>query len=103
MDCLRYRALPAEAFIDAAMKDLGQALLDGKKSVEDPSFPQSRLPFWVLQFWNKMHWIVFAQPQWMKGLSWIDNNIKARVGGSSTTPWEQKLFEDARIQTPYRT
>ena len=37
VDCLRYRALPAEAFVHAAMKDLGQALLDGNKSVEDPA------------------------------------------------------------------
>jgi len=57
VDCLRYRALPTKAFVHAAMEDLGQALLDGKKSVEDPSFPQSRLPLWVLQFWNNMHGI----------------------------------------------
>ena len=35
MDCLCYWALPAEAFVNAAMEDLGQALLDGKKLVED--------------------------------------------------------------------
>ena len=83
MDCLCHQSSSASrCFCQRCNKGLGQAFLDGKKAV---------IPLWVLQFWNKMHWIVFAQAWWMKGLSWIDNNIKARVGASSTVPIRPNL------------
>lgn len=37
--CLKTCTLPPQSFVDAALEGVGQALLDGKKSVEDPRYP----------------------------------------------------------------
>lgn len=56
-------------------KEFGQALLDGALSVEDPSYRNSHLPLWSVQYWNKIYQVVDAQSRWRKSLSWLDVNM----------------------------
>ena len=52
------RALPSQNFVKAMRKEFGQALLNGAVSVEDPSYKNSCLPLWSLQYWHEMYKVV---------------------------------------------
>lgn len=96
--CLKKRTLPPQSFVDAALEGVGQALLDGKKSVEDPRYPGARLPLWVLQFWKEMYRMLVVHAGWRKGYDWITANIEERsdVMGVTGSTEEFKAFEQAR-------
>jgi len=94
--CLSKRTLLPQSFIDAALVELGQALLDGKKSVEDPRYPGARLLLWVMQFWKESYRILAVQAWWRKGHDWISGNIKGRFNTTGTLATELKSFEQAR-------
>jgi len=94
--CLSKRTLPPQSFVNAALAGLGQALLDGKKSVEDPRYPGACLPLWVLQFWKETYRILAVQARWRKGHDWIIGSIKGRFNSTGTLATELKFFEQAR-------
>lgn len=68
---LAARALPSRKFVESMRKEFGQALLDGAVSVEDPSYKNSRLPLWSVQYWHEMYKAVDSQSQWRRCLSWL--------------------------------
>jgi hypothetical protein len=49
-EVLLSRPIPSKNFVEKAKGAFGQAILDGKHSVQDPSYPNSRLPLWSIQF-----------------------------------------------------
>ncbi|KAF8228718.1 hypothetical protein L208DRAFT_1403197 [Tricholoma matsutake] len=69
------RAFPSQNFVEAMRKEFGQALLDGAVSVEDPSYKNSRLPLWSLQYWHEMYKVVDSQSRWRTCLIWLDSKM----------------------------
>ena len=51
-----------------------QAVLDGKKSIVDPQYPGSHIPFWWLGFWTELHNIHTIQRDWKKAIEWVDEH-----------------------------
>ena len=72
---LAARELPSRNFVEAMRKEFGQALLDSAVSVDDPSYKNSRLPLWSVQYWHEMYSVVDSQSQWRRCLSWLDSNM----------------------------
>lgn len=69
------RALPSRSFVEAMSKEFGQALLDGAVSVEDPSYKNSRLPLWSVQYWQEMYKVVDSQSRWRTCQIWLDSKM----------------------------
>lgn len=74
-EVLLSRPIPSQIFVQKAKEAFGQAILDGNLSIQDPSYPNSRLPLWSVQFWTKAHEVKDAQLQWKKALDWFDTNF----------------------------
>jgi hypothetical protein len=69
--CLRTRKLPSRDFVEDAEACLGQALLNGAQSIEDPAYKGTGLPVWTIQYWKEMHIVLQAQARWKKGDVWL--------------------------------
>lgn len=77
VEALLSRPIPSQVFVEKIKEAFGQAILDGKESVQDPSFPNSRLPLWSVQFWVKAHEINDSQHRWKTSLAWLMTNFAA--------------------------
>jgi hypothetical protein len=73
--CLLARPIPNQSFVEHMKNGFGQAVLDGNISVEDPTFPSSRLPLWCIQFWINILEVINAQSKWRKSIAWIDKQV----------------------------
>ncbi|KAF9459537.1 hypothetical protein BDZ94DRAFT_1381618 [Collybia nuda] len=69
------RPVPSRIFVQKAKEVFGQAILDGNLSIQDPSYSNSRLPLWTVQFWTKAHEVKDAQLKWKKALDWFDTKF----------------------------
>jgi hypothetical protein len=72
VSCLKTRKLPSLEFVEDAEKHIGQALLNGAQSIEDPAFKGEGLPFWTIQFWKEMHRTAEAQSIWKRSICWLE-------------------------------
>jgi hypothetical protein len=80
VSCLKTRKLPSLEFVEDAERRIGQGLLDGAQSIEDPAFNGDGLPFWTIQFWKEMHHALAAQLAWEKSFRWLE---KYKTGSNS--------------------
>jgi hypothetical protein len=75
------RPIPTRVFVDSLRDLLGQAWLDGAKSLIDPRINngQDRLPLWVITYWKHVNTLVEKQKKWKSTLGWLENE-KGRAG-----------------------
>jgi len=71
LECLLTRPIPPKAWLQALEAALGQAWFDGKRSIIDPRFKQSRLPLWVLSYWKEMSEVLEQRARWKKAEEWL--------------------------------
>ena len=57
---------PSLEFVQDVEAHLGQAILDGAQSIEDPAYKGGGLPFWTIRYWKEMHVVSQAQARWKK-------------------------------------
>ena len=72
------RLIPSETLIDKLHEALGQAWLDGAKSIVDPRFNngQDRFPLWVISYWKHVSTLSAKQKRWKSAIQWLDNEMK---------------------------
>jgi hypothetical protein len=68
---LKTRKLPSREFVADAEAHLGQALLDGAESIEDPAYKGEGLPVWAIEYWKEMYAAADAQEVWKKSIAWL--------------------------------
>ena len=71
VSCLKARKLPSCEFVADAEAHLGQALLDGAESIEDPAYKGEGLPVWAIEYWKEMYAAADAQEVWKKSIVWL--------------------------------
>jgi len=74
VSCLKTRNLPSREFVEDAEVLLGQALLDGALSIQDPTYKGEGLPVWTIQYWREMHAARQAQDEWRKSIAWLQKH-----------------------------
>ncbi|KAF6746318.1 hypothetical protein DFP72DRAFT_1017300 [Ephemerocybe angulata] len=79
VETLFQRNIPPAAFIQSALDQVGQALLDGHVSFEDPSYPGSRLAMWELRYWSTLLDLLATRKRWQKALTWLNDNLRQHV------------------------
>jgi hypothetical protein len=82
IDTFLDRPIPQLSFIEQALEGVGQALLDGKQSFEDPHYPGSRLPLWVLRWWSKMWKVTESREVWKRGYDWLNKHLREHAAQS---------------------
>ncbi|KAF9481696.1 hypothetical protein BDN70DRAFT_991713 [Pholiota conissans] len=75
LDLLLTRLTPTHIFIGKLQGLLGQAWLNGAKSVIDPRFNngQDRLPLWTVTYWKQISILCEKQGKWKKAVAWLEN------------------------------
>ena len=58
------RSIPPLKWIRDAITGLGQAWFDGAQSIVDWRYQHSRLPFWVLTYWQTMADVISHRARW---------------------------------------
>jgi hypothetical protein len=64
---LATRPIPSKVWINALEKAIGQAWFDGKQSIMDVRYKNSRLPLYVLSYWREMSDVLEKRAIWMSG------------------------------------
>ena len=60
--------------VDDAKSCLGQAVLDGAKSIKDAHYKGGQLPLWVIACWDEMHKANDAHASSTHALQWLDQH-----------------------------
>jgi hypothetical protein len=71
VSCLKTRKLPSRKFVAEAEAYLGQALLDGTESIEDPVYKGGGLLMWAIGYWREMYTVAEALETWKKSIAWL--------------------------------
>ena len=61
---LAEREIPPQKFIQEIKSGSGQAVLDRRKSIKDPLYEMSFLPFWILTLWERLAELNDAKIEW---------------------------------------
>lgn len=77
------RTLPPRQFVEKLNLHFRQAVLDGMRSVVDPTHAGSRLPLWMICFWTEMWERHEIYERWEKGLKWLDQKIESKSGSEA--------------------
>ncbi|KAG1855268.1 hypothetical protein F4604DRAFT_1685752 [Suillus subluteus] len=105
LTALMSQDLPPKQFADDAHRAVGQALLDGKRSIRNPHHASHPLPLWVITLWKELYGAHGVKPVWVEGNSWLQNRIEE--GGPDTAiflrahrhlallPWDRLLIGPA--------
>ena len=78
-DALSTRKIPPLAWLNRLKDGVGQAVLDGKKSIVDPQYPGSQVPLWWIGFWTELHNIHTIQQEWKKAMQWVEERTSGGV------------------------
>ncbi|KIK82152.1 hypothetical protein PAXRUDRAFT_805385 [Paxillus rubicundulus Ve08.2h10] len=70
-DCFTKSPIPSCVICDTLLRSFGQVWLDGAKSICDPRFPASPLPFWFLSYWRDLAQLVELKSGWEMIWSWV--------------------------------
>ncbi|KAF8139677.1 hypothetical protein EV363DRAFT_1444144 [Boletus edulis] len=81
--------VPCKAFLLSLQSVLGQALLDGNQSILDLRYKDTRLPFWVITYWQALHTIHRLRDSWSCAVDWLKKYTGAQTG--SATSFEAAL------------
>ena len=71
LSCLTTRPIPPKVWINTLEKAFGQAWFDGKQSIMDVRYKNSRLPLWVLLYWREMSDVLEKWATWKKAEEWL--------------------------------
>ncbi|KAF8833451.1 hypothetical protein BDN67DRAFT_1017550 [Paxillus ammoniavirescens] len=58
-------SVPLAASTSVLLQKFGQAWLDGAKSIHDPRFPSTPLPFWTLSYWRGVAQLLEIKDAWV--------------------------------------
>lgn len=75
------RPIPTHLFLNSLGDLLGQAWLDGAKSLIDPRINngQDRLPLWVITYWKHVSTLVEKQKKWKSTLGWLETRRGGQI------------------------
>lgn len=76
---LKTRPIPPQQWLHDAVAAFGQAWFDGARSIVDWRFKQSRLPFWVLTYWQALQEPIRDQAQWNVAQEWLDLHSRGKA------------------------
>lgn len=65
------RDIPSHKFIQDLKSQFGQAVLDRQRSIKDPLYDKSLLPFWVLTLWERLAELNAAKGEWTSAQTWL--------------------------------
>lgn len=68
---LKKRDLPSKSFVTKAEAALGQAVLDGARSIEAPRSDGARLPLGAVSYWRTMHRVLDAEEERDRARVWL--------------------------------
>ena len=82
------RSIPSPTFITQLEEAVGQAWLDGAKSVIDwrVSDGADRLPLWIITFWREAERISGIQSMWKQSIKWLPCKEGWKRNGKVTVP-----------------
>lgn len=83
------RSLPPLGVLTRLSDVLGQAWLDGAKSIVDPrhNSGKDKLPLWIVKFWKTLLGTVEVQQEWKRAKLWLEREAKAeKLDGNTYTP-----------------
>ena len=83
MQTLLQRSIPSPAFLAQIEEAVGQAWLDGAKSVVDWRINDGTtfLPLWIITFWRKVERLCGIQVMWNQSLKWLSNEEARKQKG----------------------
>ena len=87
---LRDCFLPPLPFINNVLAHFYQAVADGVRSIEYPTYPGSHLPLWSISYVKKVYQLHDIQMRWRAGLEWVNKHLTTQAG------LPHVLFEMAR-------
>lgn len=70
------RDIPPQKFIQDLESQFGQAVLDLWRSIRDPLYNESFLPFWVLTLWEQLAELNTARREWSSATTWLQRFSK---------------------------
>lgn len=73
------RDIPPQQFIRDAKSQFGQAVLDRQRSIKDPLYDKSFLPFWVITLWERLMELNAAKEEWSTAVAWFQRLSKTLV------------------------
>ena len=65
------RDIPPQKFIQDIASQFGQAVLDRWRSIKDPLYDKSFVPFWVLTLWERLMELNTAKEKWRAATTWF--------------------------------
>jgi len=65
------RDIPPQKFIEDMALRFGQAVLDCQRSIKDPLYDKSFLPFWVLTLWERLTELNTTKEKWASAIAWF--------------------------------
>ncbi|KAJ6459147.1 hypothetical protein C8R47DRAFT_1028273 [Mycena vitilis] len=77
IDCLLTRPIPSLALLGDLEKAVGQAWLDGSRSIVDSRYNEGRdrLPLWGLTLWIELARVVRDQKMWQRSGHWLTTEL----------------------------
>lgn len=77
LESLIDREIPPKKFIQDAKLQFGQAILDRRRSIKDPLYEKSFLPFWVITLWEQLTELNGAKKEWTSAMAWFQHFSKS--------------------------
>ena len=77
--------IPPPKFIQDARSQFGQAVLDRRRSIRDPLYDKSFLPFWVITLWERLADLNVARNKWTSAIAWFQCFSKTMDQTTATT------------------
>ncbi|KAK6977113.1 hypothetical protein R3P38DRAFT_2476835, partial [Favolaschia claudopus] len=74
---LNTRQLPPKKYIEQLNKEAGQAILDGKLSVQDSRYPNIRFSLWIIAASRWLVEMTEAQDHWKAAEEWVNKKRPA--------------------------
>ena len=82
---LAKRSIPPRKFIQDLASQFGQAILDRKRSIKDPLYHKSFLPFWVLTVWERLTELNLTKEKWTAATTWFERTSETLDPTTSAT------------------
>ena len=95
---LLQRSIPSPAFLTQLEEIVGQAWLDGAKSVVDWRFNDGadHLPLWIIKFWREAENLNRLQTTWRQCVKWLSHEEARSQRKKNGQPSESDSIQTAR-------